>query len=561
VVHIEWRATDLPLRRAGREQLSSVGREGPHPAKPTWRKAIGDQRWSDPRLASLRRRCAALVAPPGDRGVDGYKRGAFGKTSSRTPPTLPCDSVCRSTPYRATEERMSNWVVESEPSGPLSATAGDERTAMRLRWPEEATDRLSHQLFRFPAKFHPPVVRQLLSDFSSEGDLVVDPFCGSGTAMVEAACLGRNGIGMDIDPLAVFLTRAKTRCVSGRALGSATDALRSALQLHRRPDADYERFKFEDITIEGMMAAVRDENLPVPALPRMAHWFRRYVAVDLGRILATIRMVDCSEEVRRVLLLAFAAIIRNSSNADPVPVSGLEVTAHMRRRDAAGRVVNPYALFDRALTNTVVGMTALAEACVLPVAVKAWRRDARSMVGVKAGSVDLILTSPPYFSAVDYYRRHLLEMFWLGLTTSEEDRLALLPNYIGRKSVRRDAVGVSSEPPGPITRRLVDAIANDSPEGARSFRHYLAAMARSMRSMARCVKPGGTVVLVVGANRWRGQELPVVDTFRECAGNRLRLEEVHWYPLKNRYMSYVRKNEANISQEYVLVFKPTMGMG
>src|SRR5689334_2972771 len=74
----------------------------------------------------------------------------------------------------------------------------------------DATPTLTHRLFRYPAKFHPPVAAALIEQFSSPGDLILDPFVGSGTTLVEAAVRGRRSIGTDIDPLAVAVSRAKS---------------------------------------------------------------------------------------------------------------------------------------------------------------------------------------------------------------------------------------------------------------------------------------------------------------------------------------------------------------
>ena len=70
--------------------------------------------------------------------------------------------------------------------------------------------KFTHFLFRFPAKFHAPAVRCLINQFSKPGDVILDPFCGSGTLLVEALVAGRSGIGADIDPVAVFVSRTKT---------------------------------------------------------------------------------------------------------------------------------------------------------------------------------------------------------------------------------------------------------------------------------------------------------------------------------------------------------------
>jgi adenine-specific DNA methylase len=76
---------------------------------------------------------------------------------------------------------------------------------------ETATPKLTHQLFRYPAKFHPPVVAKLLEQYTRPGDLVFDPFPGSGTALVEAMIRGRRSVGSDIDPVAAVVSPAKTR--------------------------------------------------------------------------------------------------------------------------------------------------------------------------------------------------------------------------------------------------------------------------------------------------------------------------------------------------------------
>jgi 23S rRNA G2445 N2-methylase RlmL len=71
-----------------------------------------------------------------------------------------------------------------------------------------ASERYTHYLFRYPAKFHPPVARALLERHTEPGACVLDCFCGSGTLLVEAAISGRSAIGSDIDPVAAFVSRA-----------------------------------------------------------------------------------------------------------------------------------------------------------------------------------------------------------------------------------------------------------------------------------------------------------------------------------------------------------------
>jgi len=69
---------------------------------------------------------------------------------------------------------------------------------------------LTHNFYRYPARFSPKLVRSAIETFTAPGDLVIDPFVGGGTTLVEALALGRDGIGTDISSLATFVTEVKT---------------------------------------------------------------------------------------------------------------------------------------------------------------------------------------------------------------------------------------------------------------------------------------------------------------------------------------------------------------
>ncbi|MDF2697590.1 MAG: modification methylase, partial [Labilithrix sp.] len=76
---------------------------------------------------------------------------------------------------------------------------------------EAAEDRAHvHGFHAYPARAHPVTVRRLIEDLVPEGGTVLDPFCGSGTVLVEAMLAGRATIGSDLNPIAILLARAKT---------------------------------------------------------------------------------------------------------------------------------------------------------------------------------------------------------------------------------------------------------------------------------------------------------------------------------------------------------------
>ena len=71
-----------------------------------------------------------------------------------------------------------------------------------------------HDFYRYPARFSPIFAREAIKTFTKPGDFVLDPFCGSGTTLVEALSLGRRAAGMDVSSLAAFLARTKTTAIS-----------------------------------------------------------------------------------------------------------------------------------------------------------------------------------------------------------------------------------------------------------------------------------------------------------------------------------------------------------
>lgn len=70
---------------------------------------------------------------------------------------------------------------------------------------------LTHTFYRYPARFSPVFARAAIEAFTDIGDVVLDPFMGGATTLVEASSLGRIGVGVDVSELSCFLARVKTK--------------------------------------------------------------------------------------------------------------------------------------------------------------------------------------------------------------------------------------------------------------------------------------------------------------------------------------------------------------
>jgi DNA modification methylase len=96
----------------------------------------------------------------------------------------------------------------------------------------------THNYYRYPARFSPQFARAAIEAFSQPGDVVLDPFMGGGTTLVEGRVLGRHAVGSDVNSLAVFLARAKTTILSESDLARIENWVYELLQhlnLHSPP--------------------------------------------------------------------------------------------------------------------------------------------------------------------------------------------------------------------------------------------------------------------------------------------------------------------------------------
>ncbi len=259
-----------------------------------------------------------------------------------------------------------------------------------MRVPEDADSReLTHGFHSYPARFHPLLVRRLLAG-SPRGAIILDPFVGSGTTLVEAVCTGARTFGVDINPLAVELSRIKATPQSPLFQTSLLE------QAGRIAAASLDRVKKRART-QDSGEKYDDPKYYAP------HVFRELVGLreEIAKVsdLAT----------RRTLLLVLSSIIIKVSNQPSETAAGA-----VERHLAKGF---PSRLFQRKTEELARGMSQLA-AAVPPNTPRPDLRvgDARAMEHILAASVDCIITSPPYLGTYDYAEHHTRRMGWVGLS-------------------------------------------------------------------------------------------------------------------------------------------------
>ena len=257
------------------------------------------------------------------------------------------------------------------------------------------TGRLTHGLHPYPAKFIPQIPSVLIQELSTAGETVADIFCGSGTALLEALRLKRNAIGIDANPLATLISRAKTTPL--------TDLELQELQTHR---ALCEQVLGEVAQSKGDLlhdgGPFRSSGWR-PAQKICEFWFEPTVVEELAELRAQIDRIS-SERARVLCAVCLSAIIVTVSKQD-------SDTRYVRRSKSIepGGVIRRYLSQIDAAASSVRQMSA-----VVGERLSCEVLNADILNAPDTAPLDLVVTSPPYPNAYSYHLYHRTRMIWLG---------------------------------------------------------------------------------------------------------------------------------------------------
>lgn len=282
---------------------------------------------------------------------------------------------------------------------------GDETLSAELAHaldvePGAGLDRWTHGFHTWAARMHPDTAQRLVRSFGRPGAAVLDPFCGSGTVVLEALVAGCRPLGRDLHPLAVRLAR-----------------LRSAVVPESRRKLVRERAR----RIAGLaLGRVRQGHHPPGGTPPGEDLFDSRTLAEL----AWLRTAIADERdpfVRQTLELVLSSILVKlscrTSDTAPLPLDrgrgrgrGRFSSPSCRAPGSATRLFVPKV--DELCRRWKTLREALPERALTP---DLRLDDARRLHSVPDGIVDLVVTSPPYANVYDYTDQHALRVDWLGL--------------------------------------------------------------------------------------------------------------------------------------------------
>lgn len=400
-----------------------------------------------------------------------------------------------------------------------------------LRIPEGAhTIPCTHGLHRFPGKFIPNLPRFLIREYlpDDRNRVIFDPFCGSGTTLVEAALEGHAAIGVDIDPLATTIARAKTTLLSDSQLTTLED--------------HWSEFDYGD----------GDDGL-VPDVPNLHHWFAERTMVELSAIKRG--CLALPEPMRQFCLVVFSSIIRRVSNADD-QTQKTYVSGTLPKTPPL-----PSKLFPVFLERAIAGMREYSARLPRVPSVEVMTADARNLSGVY---IDDVVTSPPYIDSIDYVHNQMLEYYWLlaelgldgygayqqlrktpmGFVRNPLDRLVELDPSLGTRAAM-------------LLRAACERINEVSPKEAESVLGFFVDFRSHALAMQDLQSSGAVYACVVGNSWIRGAEVPTTEIITDLfLGAGYRLEDRFVYEIRRHYMKFPRRNNSGkITQDHILLFR------
>jgi DNA modification methylase len=351
---------------------------------------------------------------------------------------------------------------------------------------QRQTNYATHGYHRYPAKFIPQLVARLLSDFSAEGDLVVDPFMGSGTTLVEAKLNRRPSVGVDINPVAHLVAKAKVTPIEPSRLESAIALLEKSLSNQEQP----------------ALFILRERADSDFCGQRLDYWFPSDVKSELMRIHAAIENLP-DEDLRVFFRCAFSHILK--------PCSWWLNRSVKPTRDLKKRIPPPILTFFQHVRRMASGnrqfWELLRQKDALDVPAKPYCADARQLP-LPDSSAQLIVTSPPYVTSYEYADLHQLTVLWYQAVT---DLKEFRRQFIGTASCNGKPVNMGSF----IAETIVAALKGRDKKKAQEVAVYFTEMRECFLEMWRVLKRGGYACIVIGNTRLCGVEILNAQVFVE----------------------------------------------
>ncbi len=379
-----------------------------------------------------------------------------------------------------------------------------------LDFHEQNSRYATHALHSFPAKFPPQLPRFFIDGLTRPGEIVLDPMAGSGTTLLEAHIAGRRCIGLDIDPLALRIAKAKVLSENSERI---TKVLYQILGEVRQCLAGIDTNVFETA-----FASQFDEE----TRQFIRYWFDPGTYKTLFYLANAIQYIT-DVDLKLFFEVALSSIIITKNGGVSLALDLAHTRPHRAKivfdennfqiLDNPAHSISPKRLklltkklrpvlseFEKRVKANLQSTLTLGISTLMA---QVTAGDAQSLP-LQNESVDLIITSPPYASnAIDYMRAHKFSLVWFGYPIGRLSRQR--KKYIGGES----AIELWTDDMPAQVASILKQLQVIDPKKVKAVHRYYTEMRLVLQEMYRVLKPGKAAVLVVGTSIIRGIDIRI----------------------------------------------------
>lgn len=347
----------------------------------------------------------------------------------------------------------------------------DYRSADTKEW--------THGIHPYPAMMIPQIARRLIREYGSVGGTMFDPYCGTGTSLLEANLASMQAVGTDLNPLARLIAQVKTTSIDAREL-----------------DEEIERFE------DHMWNGRHDEYSPERhRFPNVDYWFDERVQRELALVRAFIDTIG-NRKVADFFRVAFSLTVRRTSWTKNSEFKLVRVPGDRRLRN--GREV-----FQEMMSILQANRFAMEKLSSAPK--PGWATTSIHRFNTVHGippqvlqdcSTDVVVTSPPYGDSqttVAYGQFSRLSSQWLGFESANRVDRSLMGGTIANRVPTFGHQELDD---------VIRDIGESHPKRAREVASFFADYRASISNVAQVVKHGGFACYVVGDRRVKGLRVP-----------------------------------------------------
>ncbi|RZK27173.1 MAG: RNA methyltransferase [Flavobacterium sp.] len=345
-----------------------------------------------------------------------------------------------------------------------------------------------HSIHPYPAKFIPEIPRCLIQNLPIPSNtIILDPFCGSGVTLVESQRAGIESIGIDLNPIATLLSTVKTQELSPQFLEIALKVFSKC--------------------------ATYKKGVIIPPIPNLDHWFKKSVQEGITILLTEINKIK-DERIANALRFCVSSIIVRVSNQES-DTRYAAVENHLERND----VFSLFKLSAEKLWNAKMHNQ-------LEVPSRIINKDSLQLTKADIGKkVGLVITSPPYPNAYEYWLYHKYRMWWLGFDPLEvkESEIGARAHYFKKNHQTAD--------------------------------DFIIQMEKLLRSLASLCAKGAFVCFVIGQSKIHGE---IIENEKIIANAALKGGLTHIATIKRMIRSGRKSfnlSHARIKEEFIVILQ------